>query len=64
MSFPIIFNEDVLNENLIRLEKLTPNTQPLWGKMNVAQMLAHINIAYGIDDGSIPVEKPNFFMKK
>ncbi|MBP6456681.1 MAG: DUF1569 domain-containing protein, partial [Chitinophagaceae bacterium] len=52
-----------LNENLNRLENLTSNSQPLWGKMNAAQMLAHVNIAYGIDDGSIPVEKPNFFMK-
>ncbi len=36
-----IFNEADKNEILQRVEKLTPQTQPLWGKMNVAQMLAH-----------------------
>ncbi len=63
MAFPIIFNEDNLQTNINRLEKLSPNTQPQWGKMNAAQMLAHLNVAYGIDNGSIPVEKPNFLMK-
>lgn len=29
-----------------RINKLTPQTQPQWGKMNVAQMLAHCNVAY------------------
>jgi hypothetical protein len=27
---------------------LTPNSKPQWGKMNVAQMLAHCNVAYEI----------------
>lgn len=27
-----------------RINKLTPATQPLWGKMDVAQMLAHCNL--------------------
>ncbi len=30
---------------LERLEKLTPDAQRLWGKMNVNQMLAHCNVA-------------------
>ena len=25
---------------------LTPDSQPLWGKMSVSQMLAHCNVAY------------------
>ena len=29
-----------------RIHKLTPDTQAQWGKMNVAQMLAHCNVAY------------------
>lgn len=37
-----IFDEDVYAEVLARLDALTPNTQRLWGKMNVAQMLAHL----------------------
>lgn len=31
--------ENILN----RIEKLTPNSQRQWGKMNVSQMLAHLN---------------------
>jgi hypothetical protein len=30
---------------IIRIEKLTPETKALWGKMNVAQMLAHAQVA-------------------
>ena len=34
-----------------RINKLTANSQPLWGKMNVSQMLAHlqppIQVAFG-----------------
>jgi hypothetical protein len=29
-----------------RIEKLDSTTQPQWGKMNVAQMLAHCNVTY------------------
>lgn len=29
-----------------RIEALTPETQAQWGKMNVAQMLAHCNVTY------------------
>lgn len=29
-----------------RIEKLTPETQPVWGTMSVEKMLAHCNITY------------------
>jgi len=29
-----------------RISKLTPETKQLWGKMDVAQMLAHCNVTY------------------
>lgn len=29
-----------------RLNRLTPSSQPQWGKMTVGQMLAHCNVAY------------------
>ena len=38
-----LFEKEALEEILSRIEKLTPASQPLWGKMNVAQMLAHCN---------------------
>lgn len=36
-----IFKKDTVNQLIDRLEALKPDTPPLWGKMNVAQMLAH-----------------------
>lgn len=38
-----LFNQTDLTSIIERIEKLTPNTQRQWGKMNVAQMLAHCN---------------------
>ena len=36
-----IFNDMHTAEVLKRIDKLSPNSQPQWGKMDVAQMLAH-----------------------
>ncbi|MCZ8353782.1 MAG: DUF1569 domain-containing protein [Cyclobacteriaceae bacterium] len=48
-----LFQPVVVNDILYRIEKLNANSQPLWGKMNVAQMMAHcsilLRIARGID---------------
>lgn len=41
-SFDIKDSQDFIN----RIQQLNSNTQALWGKMNVAQMLAHCNVAY------------------
>ena len=38
-----LLNQADASEILKRIEKLTPHTQRRWGKMNVAQMLAHCN---------------------
>ncbi|MGE5108462.1 MAG: DUF1569 domain-containing protein [Sphingobacteriales bacterium] len=38
-----LFNHQDVSEIIGRIEKLTPATQRQWGKMNVAQMLAHCN---------------------
>lgn len=48
MAFPSIFEKSTTEECLSRLGKLTYESKPLWGKMNVAQMLAHVNVAYDI----------------
>ncbi|MFL5787991.1 MAG: DUF1569 domain-containing protein [Flavisolibacter sp.] len=52
-------------ENIIdRLGKLTRNSTPLWGKMNVSQMLHHLNLTVEAPLGKIQTKgKPNFFMK-
>src|SRR6188474_1768950 len=38
-----LFNPSDIPVIIKRIEKLTPETQRQWGKMNVAQMLAHCN---------------------
>jgi len=41
-----IFDPAVTAELVNRIDLLTPETQGLWGKMSVDQMLAHCNVAY------------------
>ncbi|MEO8583225.1 MAG: DUF1569 domain-containing protein [Flavitalea sp.] len=57
-----IFDTTVITELIERINKLTPATLPIWGKMNAAQMLAHCNVAYElVYDNKHP--KPNFIQK-
>ena len=46
MALPNIFSKEVADEIIARINSLTPSTPALWGKMNVAQMLAHCNVTY------------------
>ena len=41
-----LFAPDGLQQTIERINKLTPVTAAQWGKMNVAQMLAHSSITY------------------
>lgn len=43
-----LFDQKETQETIERVNKLTPETQHLWGKMDVAQMMAHCNVAYEI----------------
>ena len=45
-----------------RIDKLTPQTSPLWGKMNVSQMLAHTNVSYEMAYTD-KHPRPNAFMR-
>ena len=38
-----IFDQKDNSQLIDRLKKLTPQTQGLWGKMNVSQMIAHVH---------------------
>ncbi len=51
------FDKSVQHELLGRMEKLTSESQPLWGKMNVAQMLAHCVAAMQLPLGELPIKK-------
>jgi len=41
-----VFDAKVAQNYIDRINVLTPETQPLWGKMTVDQMLAHCNVSY------------------
>lgn len=66
-----LFNKADNQEILNRINKLTPQSQAQWGKMNVSQMLAHcqapLNIAYGdlkIKRGLVGILFGSMFKKK
>jgi hypothetical protein len=41
-----IFDQQVVEQVVQRIQQLQPQTPAQWGKMNVAQMLAHCNVSY------------------
>lgn len=48
MTIRNLYDQKETQETIDRIEKLTPETQHVWGKMDVAQMMAHCNVAYEI----------------
>jgi hypothetical protein len=48
-----IFDTEAKNEILTRIKNLTPQSQGLWGKMDVSQMLAHCANGMGLATGKI-----------
>jgi hypothetical protein len=46
MAFPSIFEQQTVDTLIARIDRLAPDTQPQWGKMNAAQMMAHTCVAY------------------
>lgn len=46
-----LFQPEVLEEVTQRINKLQPNSKRLWGKMEVAQMLAHCTAALEVGAG-------------
>ena len=57
-----IFDSKETEAVIDRINKLSPTTRPLWGKMSSDQMLAHCNVTYemAFDDKH---KKPNGFTK-
>lgn len=45
------FDPLTTSKTLERLDKLSSNTKPAWGKMNAAQMMAHLSIPYDLAYG-------------
>lgn len=60
--YPSLFEKPVLDDMIARINQLSPESQPVWGKMNVAQMLAHNSVGFDITYGKTPASY-NFMMK-
>lgn len=57
-----IFKQEIVAHTIGRINSLSSDTKANWGKMNVAQMLAHCNVTYEmVYDDKHP--KPNVFLK-
>jgi Protein of unknown function (DUF1569) len=57
-----VFDPIAVHQILNRINRLTPETPAKWGKMNVAQMLAHCNVSYEMIYENIH-PKPNPILK-
>lgn len=62
MALPNVFTKEVADSLIARIHTLTPESKAQWGKMSVAQMLAHCNVTYEYvyED---KYAKPNAFMR-
>src|SRR5882672_3926281 len=63
-----ILDQAVRTELLSRVDKLTPESKAVWGKMNVNQGLRHMTYAFGIATGEMKIAPrkaplPKFLMK-
>lgn len=58
-----IFDASVVDQQVARINKLTPTTAPHWGKMTVDQMLAHVNVPY-VMVYETSIKKPNWFLQQ
>lgn len=62
MAKKSLLDQDVQQACLDRINKLTPASQPVWGKMNTAQMLAHCAEVAEVLNGK-PLEGTPFMVK-
>ena len=62
MEVKNLCEEGPRQELLSRLDRLTPASQALWGKMNVAQMLAHLRMPMAVALGEHQL-KSNFLLR-
>ena len=59
---PSVYDTLTTETLLARINELKPTTTAKWGKMNVAQMLAHCNVSYELTYEPEKHKKPNFIM--
>ena len=51
-----LFENETINEINTRINSLTEDSKPLWGKMNVGQMLKHSQVPYKVLNGTKKVD--------
>ena len=61
MEVKNLFDTAVKQDIINRINKLTPQHQAQWGKMNVAQMLAHCQMPLGVATGKHKLKR-NFLL--
>lgn len=52
MEIQNLFDPNVKQSIIDRINKLTPESKAQWGKMNISQMLAHVQMPIGIAYGT------------
>jgi hypothetical protein len=52
-----LFQPDAVNEVISRIDRLQPTTQHQWGKMEVAQMMAHCSATLDMASGRLIVPR-------
>lgn len=57
------FDDRLRGDLLSRMQNITPESRPRWGKMNAEQMLAHITEAMRMAVGEIKPRPKNLFMR-
>ncbi len=62
MALPNVFTTEVEDALIARINQLTPETRPQWGKMSVSQMLAHCCVSYEYVFEENKYKKPNLIM--
>ncbi|MEI9957583.1 MAG: DUF1569 domain-containing protein [Ferruginibacter sp.] len=62
MELKNLFDTTAKQEIIARINKLTPQSKALWGKMNIEQMLAHCQMPLGVATGKHTL-KGNFFIR-
>ena len=60
MEVKNLFDATVKQEIIDRINKLTPESQRQWGKMDVAQMLAHCQMPMGVATGKHKLKGSGF----
>ncbi len=58
-----IFDEKARQELLARVDRLTPDCRPRWGKMNAEQMLAHLVEAMKLGTGDLKTKPKKMLVR-